>query len=384
MEPGFTAPVDRYSFGILKTDWDNLSSGVSQDFGLEIFFDYITPNTLRVKYVEPYGPAGLAGVQRGWQITAINGDTNIDTSSASITNIVNGIYNSSSSSITFKKGDGTSTTVALNAATYQTKPVLLDTVYTLPSENVGYLVLNSFLGDSTQIANDFAATLNKFQAANVSDVIVDLRYNGGGYVSWSQQLANMLAPTKANGQTMFTYQYNDKYTSYNTTTNFSGAGSLNLNRIFFIASDGTASASELLINNLTPFLPRQIVGFATQTGYHTYGKPVGFFNISDGDYYVFPISFRTINNVGTANYFNGFPFDKSTYDGLDKNWGDLQENCLAHVMYYIQNGAYNNLRALPNESYSGAVLSAEKADKLKSKRYFNGAVSTNIPFKIIK
>src|SRR4051812_28541459 len=181
IEPGFTGPVGRFSFAIKKTDWDNLSNGVQEDFGMGIFFNTVTD--LRVKYVEPASPSGLAGIQRGWQILKINGNSQIDTSSATIDRIVAAVFNSSNTSFTFKKPDGTTADVSLTAATYQTHPVFADSVYAVNGKNIGYLALNSFLGDTTEIYSEFSNIFSRFQQQNVSEAIIDLRYNGGGYVS---------------------------------------------------------------------------------------------------------------------------------------------------------------------------------------------------------
>ena len=333
-ETGFTNPVDRFSFGILKSVWDNESAGIQQDFGISVFFNDATD--LRVKYVERAGPAGLAGIQRGWRILKINGSSNIDTTSSSINYIVNAVFYSTNTSFTFQKPDGSTADITLNASTYNSHPVFADSVYTLTTSKVGYLVLNSFLGDTADIYNDFSRVFTKFENAGVNDVVIDLRYNGGGYVSISQRLANYLAPTSADGQKMFTQTFNDKHSNWNTTAQFSKKGSLNLSRIFFIVSNNTASASELLINNLKPFLTEKLVGPAN----HTYGKPVGFFNVPVGDWYVFPISFKTVNKNGDGNYFGGFTIDKPKHDGVDKNWGDREESCLGSVLTYIETGTF--------------------------------------------
>ncbi|HQD10591.1 MAG TPA: hypothetical protein PLQ65_13060, partial [Flavihumibacter sp.] len=103
-ETGFTDPVDRWSFGILKTEWDQVSSGVAGDIGIGIFFR--TVSDLRVTNVEPASAAGQAGVKRAWRITKINGNAQIDTSSATITRIVNAVYGSSPVSLSFTKPDG--------------------------------------------------------------------------------------------------------------------------------------------------------------------------------------------------------------------------------------------------------------------------------------
>ena len=333
-ETGFSNPVDRFSFGILKSVWDNESAGIQQDFGINVFFNDATD--LRVKYVERDGPAGQAGIQRGWQILAINDNTNIDTSTSSINFIVNAVFYSSSTKFTFKKPDGNTIDITLNASTYNSHPVFADSVYSLTNSTVGYMVLNSFLGDTTDIYNDFSRVFTKFENAGVNDVIIDLRYNGGGYVSISQRLANYLAPLAADGQKMFTQTFNDKHSSWNSSAQFNKIGSLNLSRIFFIVSDHTASASELLINNLKPFLTEKLIGPA----HNTYGKPVGFFNVPVGDWYVFPVSFKTVNKNGEGNYFSGFTIDKPKHDGVDKNWGDTQESCLGSVLTFIETGSF--------------------------------------------
>jgi len=333
-ETGFSQPVDKWSFAYKQQDWDNLSSGVSQDFGLNIFFK--TEGDLRVKSVERNSPAGIAGIHRGWQITSINGNTNLTTSNANF--IVSAVYESTSGSFTFKKPDGNSVNINLSAATYQEHPVYLDSVYTVGSEKVGYMVFNSFLGDTLEVYNEFQRVFDRFARQNVGDVVIDLRYNGGGYVSVQEKLANWLVNSSANNQVMMNQQFNDKYTEYNETTPFTKIGSLNLSRIFFIVSNSTASASELLINNLKPYMDVKLIGPS-----NTYGKPVGFFPIPVGDWYIFPVSFRSTNKNGEGNYFNGLAVAKQVADGLDKDWGDINESSLSSVLGYINTGAFKSI-----------------------------------------
>ena len=370
IEPGFTTPVDRWSFAYKQKDWDNVSSGVSQDFGLNIFFRNTTD--LRVKHVEKASPAGKAGIMRGWRITKINGNTKIDTDN--IPFIVENIFNSATSTITFAKPDGTTTDLTLTASTYQENPIVLDTVYTTGTKKVGYLVFNSFLGDTTQIYNGFQSAFTKFAQQNVEDVIVDLRYNGGGYVSVQDKLANYLVNTAANGNIMMTEKFNDKYsTQFNSTTRFSKKGSLNLSRVFFIVSDNTASASELLINNLKPYLTVKLVGPS-----NTYGKPVGYFPIPVGDWYVFPVSFRSTNKNGEGNYFAGLPVDSKVADGLDKNWGDVGESCLASALKFITTGSFR----LQQQAESTLVQNPAvvESNTIIAKPAFKGAIETRRRF----
>jgi len=330
-EPGFSTPVDKWSFAMKKTEWDNLSSGVSGDFGINVFF--FKEGDLRVTSVERSSPAAAAGIRRGWRITKINGSTDITTSNANF--ISNAVWSSSTGSFTFVKPDGSSIDLNLKSASYQEHPVYVDSIYTINSKKIGYFSFNSFLGDTTELYNEFARVFNRFASSGITDLVVDLRYNGGGYVTVQEKLANWLAPSSANGQLMMKEQFNDKYTQYNTTDYFQKLGALNLAKIYFIVSHNTASASELLINNLKPFLDVQLVGPSK-----TYGKPVGFFPIPVGDWYIFPVSFRSTNKNAQGNYFNGMDLNNQVADGLDKDWGDIAESCLQTVLSNITTGAY--------------------------------------------
>lgn len=346
-EPGFSTPVDRWSFAMLKTDWDNLSNGVGGDFGLNIFF--YTSDDLRVSYVEPDAPAGKAGIKRGWRIKQINGNSNITSANANA--IIQQVYQSGSSTFLFSRANSADTTITLKSSSYKEHPLLFDSVYNTGSSKTGYFVFNSFLGDTVDIQNQFDRIFNKFEAQGVQDVIVDLRYNGGGYVSVQNMLANYLVPNAGNNGVMLTEEFNDKYVAYDVTENYSKKGNLNLSRLFFIVSQNTASASELLINSLKPYLDVQLIGPT-----HTHGKPVGFYGIPVYDWYIFPVSFRTLNKNGEGNYFDGLSLNYQVADGLDKEWGDADESCLASVLHYIGSGNYARLAVTPQQR---AGLTAE-------------------------
>lgn len=366
-EPGFSAPVDRWSFAINKQEWDNLSGGVSEDFGLNIFF--LREGDLRVRAVERRSSAGMAGVKRGWQITKINGNTNMTTNNADF--IVQNIYNSKSAAVTFKKPDGTSVDLNLNASSYQEDPVYLDSVYTINSKKVGYLVFNSFLGDTAQVYSAFNRAFSNFSSQGVQDLVVDLRYNGGGYVSVAEKLANYLVPSSGNGGVMLTQKFNDKYSAWNETARFQKMGSLNLNRIFFIVSGSTASASELLINSLKPYMNVLLLGERD-----THGKPVGYFPIPVDSWYILPVSFLTVNKDGVGNYYNGLAVNNKVADGLDKNWGDVTEISFASALKYIQTGSFRT--SAPGEvsrsfEQNPAVISGNT--KLDAPN-FKGAIDT--------
>lgn len=328
-EPGYNRNVDAWSFAIDRATWDNTSSGISGDMGIEVFFNNSTD--LRVKMVDEKSPAGLKGVKRGWRITAINGNSSIiNTTEAGINFILQNLYYSNAATVTFLKPDGTEETISLNAAQYQSNPIVLDSIYETAGLKVGYLSFQSFLGDTGQIFNEFRRVFDNFSVNNVEEVIIDLRYNGGGYISIQDELANYLVPSSKNNTVMMKQEYNNKYSDFNSTTLFSKTGNLNLSRVFFIVTENTASASELLINNLDPHMDVKIIGRNP-----SYGKPVGYFPIEVGDWYIFPISFRSTNSTGSGNYFDGFIPDYMAADDVTRNWGDIEEASLAEALKQI-------------------------------------------------
>lgn len=362
MENGFSAPVDRWSFAMKKTEWEAVSGGMglvssttgAGDFGLSVFFR--ADGDLRVRLVEPNAPAGQAGIHRGWRITSINGNSNINIANADY--IVDAVYNSTSSSFTFQKPTGNSVTITLQAGHYSEKPVYLDTVYNFGDKRIGYLVFNSFLGNINSISSEFQRVFNRFANQQVTDVVVDLRYNGGGYVALAEQLGNYLVKSSANGRLMMTQMYNSQNSQFNETINFRKTGSLNLDDIYFIVGRSTASASELLINNLKPYMDVKLIGASA-----THGKPVGFFPIPFGDWYIFPVSFKTVNGTGEGNYYNGIPVNASIADGLDKDWGDPDEASLASAVRNILSGNYRSeTNETPYQESSSLSIGNKKLD----------------------
>jgi carboxyl-terminal processing protease len=335
IEPGFSGPVDRWSFAISKDEWNKISTGVSADFGMRVFFR--SANDLRVASADKNGPAGIAGVQRGWKINSINGVAITDTSQSNF--IVTTVYSSPTTRFNFTLPDNSTREVTLNSQVFSSNPFVIDSVYTIGANKIGYFVLNSFLGDTTQMKNRFDNVFTKFSGAGITDLVIDLRYNGGGYVLLAQYLLNYLVPGSGNNQMMFTEAYNAKYASrFNETVLFQKKGSLNLSRIFFIVSKQSASASELTINSIRPFMDVKIVGPT-----NSHGKPVGYGGYSAGPWYFFPVSFKTINKNNEANYYNGFAPDYISADGLDKNWGDANEACLFRTIRFITTGSWSRL-----------------------------------------
>jgi len=363
-EPSFGSPVDHWSFAMKQAEWDGVSAGRAGDFGMNISY-FQAEDNLRVTSVEKLSPAGRAGVHRGWKILKINGSSHISYSNKDLVN--NAVYNSTSTVFTFLKPDNAVVDITLRAGGYQENPLFLDSVYTIGSKKIGYLVFNSFLGDTTEVYKRLGTVFNAFSAQLVKDLVIDLRYNGGGYVSVQEKLANYLVNASANGSVMMKQMFNDKLSKYNETTLFKKTGNFTPDRIVFIVSSNTASASELLINSLRPYVEVKLVGPS-----NTHGKPVGFFPHPVLDWYIFPVSFRTVNKNGDGNYFGGMIPDHKAVDEIDKDWGDLREASLSAAIRYISGGAFRRSE--------GAVFVetplVDEANKAFHARSFKGSIDT--------
>ena len=330
-------PLDRFSFVEKKEDTDNANQGKDSDFGFLVKFS-TSSTDLRVNYVYQSSPGGIAGVKRGWKIIALNGRALDGSKPADIT-FLNDVFfgTSRSADFTFQKPDGSTVISKIAKNLYPLNTILYKNVYSYGSKKIGYLVYNQFGGISS--VYELTNAIDYFQSNGVNEMVIDLRYNRGGFVSTQDTLANMLAPQSVGrGQNiMYKYIFNKKYTKWNETTFFNKTGTLNLSKIVFIVTPASASASELLINNLRPVMNVKLVGEK-----NTYGKPVGFFPISVFDYNIYPVSFKTVNSVGSADYYEGFPVDKITIDDLSKDFGDINEASLKEALNYINSGAFSS------------------------------------------
>ncbi len=338
--------ADRYSFAIHQIDWEKVSTGSNLGYGFRR--KYISDSDLRIVYVFSSSPMGLAGVKRGWKILSING---ISGTTANDVSIQNSLVSNSTSTFVFQLPDNTQKSIPITKAAYKADFILSNNIITVNTQKIGYISFYSFLGDNNgqTTLDSLTKIITGFNNAGVTDLVVDLRYNGGGYVSVSEGFANLLAPSTAKGKVMYSTKYNNVLTDYYNsknialTNNFNTSGSLlNLSRIVFITSGETASASELLINNLKPYMTVKLVGTTT------YGKPVGFPGIliqmsktdKTQNYYVFPISFQTVNANNEGGYFYGINVDNTQNDDVTHDFGDPNEANLKEAISYLTSGSF--------------------------------------------
>lgn len=386
INPQTGKPFDKYSFLDNGKVSDEIQGGVAGDFGMEV--SYASDGTnymLFVLFADKNSPAGLQGVTRGWQITAINGDSNIGydgQNGANVQKVTKAVYQDAKTTFTFKAPDKTVVTKTLSKATYQINPVLFDTVYSNSGQSIGYFVFNTFSNvfnsnGPTLTKSEIDRVFSKFKSANISSLIVDLRYNGGGSPSTAEYLDSAIAPASVAGKLMYKYVYNDKLTAMapqiglDQNIFFNGGGNLNLSNVFFIGGRNTASASELTLNNLKPYMNVKLVGQPT------YGKPVGFFTFSISIFKnkvetfladLYAINFETRNAADKGGYFDGIKPDITATDFINVPWGNTSDDNLLKIFSSLGLG---NLQA--KSSIKTLHKNMEAVSPFKSLR-FNGMV----------
>lgn len=357
-------PVDQFSFTLSTVDLQNQQSGIASGYGFRrSTLTSTLPRVVRVLYVEQGSPAQLAGVLRGDTITSVDGVDINDTSSAGIAALNAGLVPTVANKTTRfgLVAANTNTPRFVNITSSQTitvTPVALSTVITDGGNTVGYLVLNSFGVVSAEKQLIDAITL--FKNAGVNEVVVDLRYNGGGYLDLANELAWMLGDASLAGKTFEKLTCNDKNnlpfcntTSafHQTSQGFSVAPGqtlpqLGLKRVFMLTTGSTCSASESVFNGLSPFM--QVI----RIGNTSCGKPYGFsYENNCGTSYA-AMQFKGVNAVGFGDYADGFAPHCAVADDLTRQRGDPTEAMLSGALSYMRTGA---CPATPTAADKGSV-----------------------------
>lgn len=333
--------LDRFSFldreGTIRAE---LQHGLLGSFGFDV--RYYTETDLYIKKVDLGSPAYQAGLRRGWQVTEVNGRRDLSLASMERDNysFLFGALYGSTIDLKVRNPLGEEIPVRLNAAVYPYKPIITHQIFDLGAKKVGYMALDAFVTNQL-IKHELDAIMNSFHAAGVQQVIMDLRYNGGGDVATANYITNLLAPSTAHNQLMNYYLINNTLRSEGwdlflfAPTYFQKTNSLELDRVYFLVTNGTASASELLINNLSPYMDVQLIG-----DNNTYGKPVGYFGWDIMGVDLYAVSFQTLNAQNEGNYFDGMPVDKTVRDDLSKDFGDPDEWMTAEALHHVLHGSY--------------------------------------------
>lgn len=376
--------IDRWSFIVDNSqEIDNWLTGISESMGFDFKLMYISESSNDVfgyvRYVLKGSPADLADIKRGDLFLKVNG---IQLSASNYREL---LFTQKTYTLGMAKYENEAFSVngtehTMTAIELQEDPIFLDTVYTVDGMNVGYFVYNGFTSAYDQnLENSYDILLNstitKFKNHGIDKLILDLRYNGGGSVQTSMYFASMIFGTNS-GQIFAKYKYNDllyqffreKYGSDYFNYYFSGniprrswdledaegnfirtvetpstpITSLNLSELIVITSSNTASASELLINGLEPYID------VIQIGTNTTGKNVGSFTIRDWiddetvnpnhSWAMQPITLKIANSVDYSDYSDGLTPDVEGRESVLnlKPLGDTDETLLKIALDYVK------------------------------------------------
>ena len=352
-------PKDQFHFTYTTAEWEALSqSGVEAGYGVAwALLASRPPRKLVVAYNEPGSPAANAQVGRGAQVLTIDG---VDVENGSDVDTLNeGLYPSGvNQTHTFEVldlGAASSRTVMLTSANVASSPI--QNVTTLPTAagSVGYFVFNDHFSTAEAA---FIAAIEQLENAGVTDLVLDIRYNGGGYLAIASEVAYMIAgPAATAGKTFEKTVFNDKNAERDPVTgqpltptpfytNAVGLSApagqalpyLGLSRVFILTGPGTCSASEAIINGL-----RGIDVEVIQIGSTTCGKPYGFYPQDNCGITYFSIQFQGVNQKGFGDYADGFTPGGSggagvpgcqVADDFTHTLGDPDEGRLAAALAY--------------------------------------------------
>lgn len=286
--------VDKWSFLVDDSKTiDDWIAGISETMGYDFMLGRIGSSDDLfgfVRYVYKGSPAEKAGVKRGDIFMKVN-DQQLTVSNYQTLLLSTKTYTMSFATISNNTISINSRTLTMTAVEMQENPITMDTIFVFDNQKIGYLVYNGFNSDFDIQLNDI---IKKFKDANIDRMVLDLRYNGGGSVQSSIYLASMIYGTDATKiftkakynsglQSYLVSEYglaslNDNFTTYIDKTDknpVTAINTLNLNKIHIIVSDNTASASEMLINGLRPYMNVTVVGINTN------GKYTGSMTVKD-------------------------------------------------------------------------------------------------------
>jgi len=409
---------DQFHFSMSTEEWNLLNqSGASLGFGINYHFQQKDESLnidreITVSYTDPETPASVENINRGAIIIAVDGvNVAIADDSDSIDTINNGLFPQTQGQevvLTLQDlGEAETREVTLIAENVVSTPV--QNVKTIDTDNgkVGYLQFNSHIATAEKGLVDAVTTL---EGEGITDLVLDLRYNGGGLLDLASQLGYMIVGEATADKTFEKLTFNDKYPTtdpvtgralvpspfHNQTLGFNAgllaAGqdlpTLNLTRLFVLTTANTCSASESLMNSL-----RGIDIEVIQIGETTCGKPYGFYPTPNCGTTYFSVQFKGENNQGFGDYADGFiPSQTPSFesevqgcvveDDYSNALGDEAEAMLAAALVYsadetrtcpeVSAGKRAFRPFIPNISDSAFILE----DKRPQSVFFNNRIVT--------
>jgi C-terminal peptidase prc len=286
---------------------------------------------IRITEVFAGSPAQQGGIARGDQIVAIDGRSVTSLASsgelpAALGPAESGVVRE----LLIVRQDGEQLGVRLVKQVVTVPTVSLTRVFDVAGRRVGYLNFRDFVEPSVSALD---AAFAQLRSGGATELVIDLRYNGGGLVSVAQHLGSLIGGARTSGQVFTEFVHNDRNRSRNQTVRFTTeANALSLDRVLVITTRASASASELVINALRPFITVVTVGD------RTYGKPVGQYPVNFCSKVLAAVAFAVRNANGEGDYFDGLPPTCSASDDLDHQLGSPEEASLHEALAYVATG----------------------------------------------
>ena len=327
------APEDRFSF--LISDYrvlENLLDGITLHNGMEFGLVQIQSTGEIfgiVRYVLPNTSADENGVQRGMIFNSIDGQNLSESNYSELLSQTS--YSIGLANLNGNDLEPTGETIALVKQQYTENPIYIQKVFTMNGHKIGYLMYNAFTAEFDDQLN---AVFADFKAQGVTDLILDERYNGGGSIETANDLSSMITG-QFNGELFITQVYNENFEPEERLfNNKTGSGAtinhLNLNQVYILTTASSASASELVISGLMPYIDVVQIGDVTTGKYQgsiiVYDSPdFTKQNVNLGHRYaMLPLILKSVNANGFTDYANGIEPDIFVQENY-LNYGVLGE-----------------------------------------------------------
>jgi len=337
-------PADRWSYITESASYNQyFEEGRTLGYGVAVNgLEQRLP--LKLRYVEPQSAAAAQGLARGDVILSINGRPSAELLASLEFSALNASRTGEQVTLQIA-GSAGARNVTLTAASYPLTPVPVSRVLSLVGDSkAGYLLLKDFV---TQAEAPLVDAFDAFRAAGASELILDLRYNGGGLISVAKLLASLVAGSAHDGKVFTRLNFNAKQSARNSSYKIAAAVS-GFTRVVVLTGSRTCSASELIVNGLRPYV--EVVTLGGQTC----GKPVGFVPVESCGSTVSAVNFEALNVRGEGGYYDGIAPTCALTEDFDKSFGDPTEILTSAALQYLQTGSCTE----PAVGSSGAAKAA--------------------------
>lgn len=316
-------PPDQWSFTITQQEYEDNANQKTAGFGFTYAADFFI-------YLVRINAPAYGKLLRGDQILEINGEAVTNTL------IKQASQNLNHPTIFTVLRDGDQKEVSVTADEYSFN-VSLGKIIAQGTKKVGYLRFDSFTQSSVA---EFETIFTTFYNENIDELVIDLRYNGGGSVATASALLDNITNAYASQRQMY-LDWNVHYQNSNESytfedTDMQDGNELTMQRVFFLVTKDSGSASEAIISALVPYLGAENI---ITIGDHTHGKPVGMRGKVYAQNYYFLINFFVKNSAGEISGFDGIPATCTAEDDLTHMMGDENEKMLKTALYYIKNSS---------------------------------------------